>query len=315
MRHETDGCGACLLRGSIRSSTPRVWIRRMTTPSPADVRAWAQQQGYQVAGSGRIPAAIRQAYDEAHPAVEPEAVRAVSAQAPEVATAPLSVPDSAPPPRGPYAGPVEHRPAPWADHPPAPRQGTDGLAITALVLGFLGVLGMVFGIIALLRIRRSGRPGRGMAIAGIVLSSLWIAGIAAVAIAADGADRGADGTVQAAGSVTSDDIRVGDCPKKIAEGQDLFVDLVPCSEPHEAEALASFELDGTAFPGEDEVFRFAEGGCSKRIVAMLPPNSPDYGIFYFAPSAQTWQEGDREVVCLVTAEVEGEQLIGPVPTT
>jgi hypothetical protein len=62
-----------------------------------------------------------------------------------------------------------------------PQSGTDGLAIAGFVLGLLGfvgisaILGIVFGSVALNRIRRSAQGGRGLAIAGIVLGSCWIA--------------------------------------------------------------------------------------------------------------------------------------------
>jgi hypothetical protein len=58
--------------------------------------------------------------------------------------------------------------------------GTSGLAIASLVLGICGFLcvtpfvGLPLGLAALSKIKRTGQPGKGMAIAGIVLSSLWI---------------------------------------------------------------------------------------------------------------------------------------------
>ena len=66
--------------------------------------------------------------------------------------------------------------------PPAPPPpGTDGMAIAGFVLGLLGfvgisaILGIVFGAVALGRIRRTYQQGKGLAIAGIVLGSCWLA--------------------------------------------------------------------------------------------------------------------------------------------
>jgi hypothetical protein len=56
-------------------------------------------------------------------------------------------------------------------------QGTDGLAIAALITGILAsIVGVILGIIALVRIRKSHRKGKGMAIAGIVIGGLWTIG-------------------------------------------------------------------------------------------------------------------------------------------
>jgi hypothetical protein len=59
--------------------------------------------------------------------------------------------------------------------------GTNGMAIASLVLGICGFfcvtpfVGLGLGIAALSRTSKTGQAGRGLAIAGIILSSLWIA--------------------------------------------------------------------------------------------------------------------------------------------
>lgn len=67
-------------------------------------------------------------------------------------------------------------------------QSTDGFAIASLVLGIIGgsVLAIIFGFVARGRIKRSGgaKSGKGMATAGIVLGCVWLALIAAFAVAA-----------------------------------------------------------------------------------------------------------------------------------
>jgi hypothetical protein len=58
--------------------------------------------------------------------------------------------------------------------------GTSGLAIASLVTGICGffcvtpLVSIGLGIAALVSIGRTGRPGKGMAIAGLILSVLWI---------------------------------------------------------------------------------------------------------------------------------------------
>jgi NhaP-type Na+/H+ and K+/H+ antiporter len=68
----------------------------------------------------------------------------------------------------------------WAP-PVLSTAGTNGMAIAGFVLGLLGfmgitaILGIVFGSVALSRIRRTAQEGKGLAIAGIVLGSCWLA--------------------------------------------------------------------------------------------------------------------------------------------
>ncbi|KAB2341283.1 DUF4190 domain-containing protein [Actinomadura rudentiformis] len=58
--------------------------------------------------------------------------------------------------------------------------GTNGMALTSLVLGvlwlcWLGSIGAIItGIVALSQTRRTGQPGRGLAVAGIVLGAIGV---------------------------------------------------------------------------------------------------------------------------------------------
>jgi hypothetical protein len=222
-------------------------------------------------------------------------------------------PPSAPPPSSPPQpqwGAPGPSPAWGPPPPPAPtgREGRDGLAITSLVLGiipvFAGILGIVFGIVALVRIRRSGRRGRGLAIAGIVLGSLWFVGAAsAVAIAvANTADRADDGAVVARGSVAATELRTGDCPTSLPDGVTRTLSVGPCTEPHVGEVFASFPISSGAYPGEAEVKRFGGGGCTDRLAGYVGPGREDeFDIVFLYPTDQSWRLGDRAVSCLVTA--------------
>src|SRR4029078_11420841 len=79
-----------------------------------------------------------------------------------------------PPPSGGYPPPVGL--GDGAPGHPAPRsQGPNGCAIAALIFGIIGgaLLGYIFGFIALSQTKRTGQNGRGLALAGVILSSLW----------------------------------------------------------------------------------------------------------------------------------------------
>lgn len=63
--------------------------------------------------------------------------------------------------------------------------GTDGYAITSLVLSLLGIslLGVIFGHLSHKRIEQTGAGGRGMATAGLVIGYLgMLAGVAVFAL-------------------------------------------------------------------------------------------------------------------------------------
>ena len=97
---------------------------------------------------------------------------------------PPAPPDPARPPARNYFGFDPKRPFP----PPNPNGGyaypadssTSGMAIASLITGMLGFflitacVGIGLGFGALGAINRTGRPGKGLAIAGIVLSGVWL---------------------------------------------------------------------------------------------------------------------------------------------
>jgi Septum formation/Domain of unknown function (DUF4190) len=169
------------------------------------------------------------------------------------------------------------------------------------VFGIIGgiLLSVIFGIVALRRIRTRNLKGRGLAIAGLVLSGLWTLLIAVVVIVAlaNDAERDPSGRVREAGTESVFDLRVGDCVNDVEETTvEVAVEVVPCSQPHDAEVISGFELPGGDYPGEDSIFRAADRRCSRELdaVAGAPGGEP----FYFYPTEQSWGNGDRQVNCV-----------------
>ncbi len=190
--------------------------------------------------------------------------------------------------------------------PPSP--GTDGFAVASLVLGIVpvlgGLLGIVFGAIALPRIRRSGQRGRGMAIAGLVLGSLWLVGIiAAVAIGVGrDASRSPAGALTSAGTVSLDALRVGDCIATLPEGQSVVtVDVVPCASRHAGEVYSTSQLGAGPYPGPGQVDRLSLGRCRKDLPAFVgaTPGETGFGISYLQPTSRSWTLGNRGVTCIL----------------
>lgn len=205
--------------------------------------------------------------------------------------------------------PAPEAPAPPYAAPPyaAPPQGkTSGFAIASFVFGLIGgvLLSVIFGIIALSRIKRRGLGGRGFAIAGLVLSGLWTLLIVVIIVLAlaTGVERDASGQVTDSGSESVFDLRVGDCMNDLEEtAVELTVDVKPCAEPHDAEAVSRFELPAGAWPGMAFVTREAESRCLRGVesAAAGAPRAGEVETFYFHPTEESWaQEDDRVVLCV-----------------
>lgn len=102
------------------------------------------------------------------------------------------------------------------------------------------------------------------------------------------------------------DLERGDCFSVDREQIDA-VPVVDCAEPHEYEAFAVFDHtagDGEPYPGNRELVDYADGECRAPFEEFV---GIDYGssiwlITSLTPSAETWADGDREIVCTLTQE-------------
>lgn len=187
--------------------------------------------------------------------------------------------------------------------------GTNGFAIAALILGIIPVcgLGVVFGIIALVQIGRRRQKGTAMAIAGIVLTGLWIVGaiVTGVVVAVQtSAHRDSTGAISHGGRIFVNDLRVGDCFK----GLDLqhitpatnavTVDGVPCAQPHQGEVYATFPVSASTYPGVTELDQVAREHCLRLLTPIAPGwISPTTGIIWFRPNPAGWRAGMHDVTC------------------
>jgi hypothetical protein len=104
----------------------------------------------------------------------------------------------------------------------------------------------------------------------------------------------------------SDDVPtadVGDCVEESEiRGSIDEISTVDCDDPHYAELIAKFDLDGDDFPGAEAVATDAFEGCTSRFEDYV---GIDYNssIYYLdegivTPTEDTWNEADdREVLC------------------
>ncbi|NIS91277.1 MAG: hypothetical protein GTN98_14585 [Woeseiaceae bacterium] len=127
-------------------------------------------------------------------------------------------------------------------------------------------------------------------------------------------DRDDSGSIVAAGTLNAFQVQLGDCfddPDMYAEE---FSSLpgVPCSEPHDNEAYAVFDLTMSSYPQYD-IAEISEASCIDRFESYV---GRDYetsalDVVTMYPTAESWAQNDREVVCALY-DMSGEKLVGSV---
>jgi Septum formation len=97
------------------------------------------------------------------------------------------------------------------------------------------------------------------------------------------------------------DVRIGDCfndPDE--EGEVSEVRLLACDEPHDNEAYFLFDIEGDVFSGSDEIEETSDERCIGEFDSYVGVAFDDSvlnagALFY--PTDESWEMGDREVVC------------------
>ena len=100
---------------------------------------------------------------------------------------------------------------------------------------------------------------------------------------------------------------VGDCFNNtvaIPSAQDAVVDVPRenCTLAHDNEVIASIELEGEDFPGDDALLIQGGENCLPEFEAFIGVGFAEAGPLaydFFVPSAASWQLGDRELLCFV----------------
>lgn len=111
------------------------------------------------------------------------------------------------------------------------------------------------------------------------------------------------------------DLGVGTCfndPSTDGDATEVSdVPVVECTEEHDNEVYALFDLDEGVFPGADAVLEQSGEGCFDRFEAYVGAAYEDsrYDISSYFPTSGSWDQGDREVICYVY-DVDRAKLTG-----
>ena len=126
------------------------------------------------------------------------------------------------------------------------------------------------------------------------------------------ADRDASGAIVDEGNVNAFEVRVGDCFDDSGASDEITsLPGVPCSEPHDNEAYAVFDVTITSYPEGDGMWDLATESCKERFESFvgLDYESSSLDIFTLYPTDASWKQNDREVVCAVY-DMNADKLVG-----
>jgi Septum formation/Protein of unknown function (DUF2510) len=206
-----------------------------------------------------------------------------------------------PPPGGGY-GPQG---GPSGQYPPAfgsggfpsaqpPRSGPPAGLIAGLVAAAVVVLGVVGFIVF-------GGDDDGSETGG---STTTTAGTSQTTVAGGGTTV-ASTPETTAGSETTDvfSIGVGDCltDETSTEGEISDVQTIPCDQPHTFEVYHSYIIDTADFPDSTEMDTISNEQCTSAFNTFigLAYEQSKYYFQSLTPTAESWDAGDREILCMV----------------
>ncbi len=131
--------------------------------------------------------------------------------------------------------------------------------------------------------------------------------------AATKVDRDDSGAIVGEGRVDAFQMRVGDCfdDTSAYEEEVTSVPGVPCSEPHDNETFAVIDLTVADYPAGDGIEELAYDSCMTKFEAFVGKDyeSSSLEILTMYPTAQSWQQDDREVVCAIY-DMDTNKLVG-----
>ena len=141
-----------------------------------------------------------------------------------------------------------------------------------------------------------------------VLGSAAAMGALALGLGAcsDDPDRDETGAVTEAGDADVFQIEVGDCmsDQAAATGEVSEVPVVPCTEPHDSEVYFSYTIpDADTFPGDFQEHVDTQCVPSSRRSSVSP--SSGLSLTWLEPTSESWDAGDRELLCIVADPAGG----------
>jgi hypothetical protein len=99
-------------------------------------------------------------------------------------------------------------------------------------------------------------------------------------------------------------LSVGDCvtDEAGATGEVESVTIVDCGQPHELEVFHRHDIEGESLPDATGIDTLVREQCLPTFEQFvgLDLDSSALDVHYFSPTSDSWDAGDRELLCLVT---------------
>ncbi len=117
----------------------------------------------------------------------------------------------------------------------------------------------------------------------------------------------------ACSETAANDFEAGECTNDSLSGAIGEIGTVDCDEEHTAEAFAQFDVDGDDFPGDAEVRAEAEEGCTGERFedyVGVPYAESIFLATHLVPSEESWDAGDRTIICLINGTTDNSPLEG-----
>lgn len=147
------------------------------------------------------------------------------------------------------------------------------------------------------------------AVYALIVAGVFIYG------AATEVDRDSSGAIVGEGDIDAFQIRVGDCFDDVSSDDEQVSSLpgLPCSEPHDNEVFAVFDVSIASYPGGESMSELANNSCLGHFDSFVGKDyqSSSLEISTLYPSVESWEQRDREVICAVY-DMNLSKLVGSV---
>ena len=117
------------------------------------------------------------------------------------------------------------------------------------------------------------------------------------------------GTLSGCGFSSVMRLSVGACVQVPPTTSAYSLETVSCSRPHQAEVIALPTVAGANFPEAAQLETDARRECELafRSYVGIPAEDSALDLLWLAPSRESWERGDRQIVCLAAAN--GQQTL------